>query len=141
MANVSQSSASSHELTVQAVMTKRVEVPEGSVRTLIAKRGRRLESQRMTKKRREYESFDIATKADLLEKEGKDAWSKFRACCNHIRSDLVDAQGDFLPFDGIEDRWVNENDTELHRFGINFAPTERLRHGKISKLRCAFKTC
>ena len=53
LASVSQSSSSSFEMAMQAIMTNRVYVPGRTLRTFIAKRGRKARTQRGNKKRRQ----------------------------------------------------------------------------------------
>ena len=76
--------------------------------TEIGKRGRRMKAQRAIKKRRQEEIQVEASAADLVEKEGKEAWSKFRACCNQMRTGAGVINGDFVQFQGIEDRWLHD---------------------------------
>ena len=85
-----------------------------------------MKSQRATKRRCQDEFTDIASAAELLEKECKEVWTKFRACCNHIRTDLKDEQGDFIPFDGIEDRWVNETRYRVAQFDSQFCTIKEI---------------
>ena len=105
LASVSQSSSSSLELAMQAILTKRVDVPGGTLRTLIAKRGRKARTQRGNKKRQQEYVLETASAAELVEIGNKEAWSKFRTCCNQNRPGLLDDKGERFPYQGIEDRF------------------------------------
>ena len=108
VSNVSRSSASSLEIAQQATMTRRIENVSGSALSEIGKRSRRLKSKKLSRKRRRQEIQDEVIAAKLVEKEGKEAFSKFRACCNQTRTDATDILGDYLAYLGIGDRWLHD---------------------------------
>ncbi len=74
----------------------------------LKKRSRRQKSKKLSRKRRKQEIQEEVTAAKFVEKEGKEAFSKFRACCNQTRTDATDVLGDYLTYLGIEDRWLHD---------------------------------
>ena len=79
VSNISQSSASSLEIARKAMMTRRVEGTSGSAYSEVAKRSRRQQNKKLSKRRRKDDIEAELTTATLLAKEGKIAFSKFRA--------------------------------------------------------------
>ena len=103
MSNVSQSSAASLDRSKTAIATRRTEAG-GSAKTEIAKRNRKQTIQRnKLKKRRKDVEADLDT-ANLLERDGKDTFSKFRSCCN-TSSKIKDSPDEFVTYLGFGDRW------------------------------------
>ena len=102
VSNVSQSGATSLDRAKQAIEARRTEAG-GSAKTEIAKRSRKQTIQRKKfKKRRKDVEADLDT-ANLLERDGKDTFSKFRSCCNTYAK-IKDASDEFVTYLGFEDR-------------------------------------
>ena len=129
VSNISQSSASSLEIARKAMMSRRVGGTSGSAYSEVAKRSRRQQSKKLSKRRRKQEIQAEVSAAKLIEKEGKESFSKFRACCNQPRKDAKDEQGDYLAYQGIEDRWLHDMDYRARQIASNYcADQDVARH-------------
>ena len=120
MSNVSQSSATSLDTARHAIEARRTEAG-GSAKTEVATRSRKQTIQRKNlKKRRKDVEADLDT-ANLLEKDGKETFSKFRSCCN-TASKIKESNDEFITYLGSEDRWQNDRDYRARRIKNGYLP-------------------
>ncbi len=105
---MSWSSAASHDRSRAAIATRRNETG-GAAKTEVAKRARKLVAHRENLKRRRKDVEKDLNAARVLESDGKETFSKFRACCN-TASKLKDKDDVFINYLGFEDRWSNDHE-------------------------------
>jgi len=57
--------------------------------------------------------------------DGKDTFSKFRACCNATSNVKNEETGLMIHYTGIEDRWLNDPDYKLREAVVRDVPDQR----------------
>ena len=121
VSNITQSSFTSHEKARQALEARRTEDAEGSARSEVAKHGRRQLTRRKMSKRRRIDVEAELNTANLLEKDGRETFSKFRSCCN-AASNIRDSSGEFMIYKGFEDRWLNDREYRARQTENEYLP-------------------